>query len=562
MAIEKVFEMSIISVDMKNLAVANGLSLRSHALEAIPPGQSALKRVGEYARSLPAVDRPVLLLPRGGSSSAAQRGTGRGSRPEGRPGSPGPSAQRLPDGVKAAAQDIGFRVEQLNGESAVELLRCLQSLASGYDNIFYFFADCPMLDLPLSERMLASHRNYFADYTFADGFPYGLSPEILKPAVLPALLTLAEKNGAGGAQNSGGHGAAERPPIQASEREALFELIKKDINAFDIETELSPVDLRQLRARLCADSKRDLLLVRRVIEAGATGAEGICRLLQEKPEILRTLPAFFNIQIVAGCPQLCSYCPYPRFGIDRTGKQDEMPLQAFTGILDQISLYCQEAAVSVSLWGEPAYHSRFAAVAAAALERGLRLIVETSGIGWQEGVFAEIERTGNPDWIVSLDSRDPKEYGRLRGEGFEEAHRSVELLGSIFPGHVYPQAVRMKENEENLESFYRHWKRQLGRVIVQKYDPFCGFLPDRRVTDLSPLKRFPCWHLKRDVTVLLDGRVCLCREDLKAEHVLGNLFEAPLEEIWTAGEPYYRAHIQQRYPELCSHCDEYYSFNF
>jgi spiro-SPASM protein len=535
LAIEKVFEMSIISVDMKNLAVANALALNAHALEAIPPGESALKRVGRYARELPGVDRTVLLLPGGDSA---------------------------PQGAEADAKELGFQIQILKGNSIGELLRTLQSLADGYDNLFYFFADCPLLDLSLSTRMLDSHGKYYADYTFADGYPYGLSPEILKPAVLAPLLALASKTESEGAE--AGAFAAEAESIRAQDRGALFELIKKDINAFDIETELSPVDLRMLRAELCADRKRNLMLVERVVEAGAEDGQAVCRLLEERPEILRTLPAFFTVQIVAGCPQLCSYCPYPRFGIEETGMKGQMDLKVFAGLLDQIQAFCEDATLSVSLWGEPAYHSAFADLAAAVQAKRFRLIVETSGIGWQEGVFSRIAKKNLPglDWIVSIDSRDAEEYRSLRGEGFEEAHRTVETLQSLFPGCVYPQAVRMNENEEGLENFYRYWKNQGGKVIVQKYDPFCGFLPDRRVTDLSPLKRFPCWHLKRDVAVLMDGSVCLCREDLKGEHVLGNIAKQSLEEIWAAGDRFYRDHLQERYPELCKKCDEYYSFNF
>jgi spiro-SPASM protein len=532
LAIEKVFEMSIISVDMKNLAVANAMALNALALEAIPPGESALKRVARYARELPGVDRTVVLLADGDSR---------------------------PAGLEAAATELGFDSQTLKGDSITELLRTLQSLADGYDNLFYFFADCPLLDQSLSTRMLDSHGKYYADYTFADGYPYGLSPEILKPAVLAPLLALASKP-----ETAGGTFAAEEESIRARDRGALFELIKKDINAFDIETELSPVDLRMLRAELCADRKRNFMLVQRVAEAGVENAEEVCRLFAERPEILRTLPAFFTIQIVTGCPQLCSYCPYPRFGIEETGKKGQMDLKVFTGLLDQIQALCGDATLSVSLWGEPAYHSAFADLVAAVQAKRFRLIVETSGIGWQEGVFSQIAKKNvhGLDWIVSLDSRDPEDYRSLRGEGFEEAHRTVATLQSFFPGCVYPQAVRMNENEEGLENFYRYWKNQGGKVIVQKYDPFCGFLPDRRVTYLSPLKRFPCWHLKRDVAVLMDGSVCMCREDLKGEYALGNIAKQSLEEIWTAGDSYYRDHLQERYPELCKKCDEYYSFNF
>ena len=97
-----------------------------------------------------------------------------------------------------------------------------------------------------------------------------------------------------------------------------------------------------------------------------------------------------------------------------------MAAKDFVGIVDKIQAFCNEATLSVSLWGEPAYHSEFADLAAAVLEKDLRLIVETSGIGWQEGVLSKLadKKLPAPDWVVSLDSRDPQEYRSLRGEGF------------------------------------------------------------------------------------------------------------------------------------------------
>jgi spiro-SPASM protein len=124
------------------------------------------------------------------------------------------------------------------------------------------------------------------------------------------------------------------------------------------------------------------------------------------------------------------------------------------------------------------------------------------------------------------------------------------------------QAVRLKESEDQLEDFYRHWKEKTEHVIIQKYDHFCGYLPERKVTDLSPLKRFPCWHIKRDLVVRLDGSVTVCREDLDRSHVLGNAFEEDLSEIWDRGDTWYLRHLDEDYPELCKNCDEYYTYNF
>jgi spiro-SPASM protein len=82
------------------------------------------------------------------------------------------------------------------------------------------------------------------------------------------------------------------------------------------------------------------------------------------------------------------------------------------------------------------------------------------------------------------------------------------------------------------------------------------------VTDLSPLKRFACWHLKRDLHVLIDGSVPVCREDLEGGKILGNILTDDLREIWDRGTPWYLRHLDGDYPELCKGCDEYYTYNF
>jgi len=495
---------------MKNVAVANGLTLSAYSCEKLPGGGDTLARTLAFARRLPGVEKIAILL----------------------------------DGQ--APCPPGFEAARLQGEGAADLLGQLARLAAGADNLFYFFADCPLLDAGLAARLLESHGRYYADYTFADGYPLGLAPEILRPGVLPALSALAPGC----------------PEVRARDRGAIFEVVRKDINSFDVETELAPADLRLLRLSLSSDTKRNFLLLTRLLEAGAADAQSTCRLAQERPELLRTLPAYYSIQIVAGCPQLCSYCPYPRFGIRETGKQAEMELGRFLGLAERIREFSGDAAVSVSLWGEPAYYDRFPELAAAVRERGLRLIVETAGVGWDPARLAEVAPGSGIEWVVSLDADGPQLYRALRGEGYEEALRTIELLAARFPAQVHVQAVRMKENEERLEDFYRAWKARTGKVIVQKYDHFCGLLPDRRVADLSPLKRFPCWHLKRDLAVLIDGRVPLCREDVSCRHLLGNLFEEELAAVWERGERYHRDHLREDYPRLCAGCDEYYTFNF
>ncbi|HEQ72606.1 MAG TPA: spiro-SPASM protein [Spirochaetia bacterium] len=426
------------------------------------------------------------------------------------------------------------------------LLAALKDLSRGYDNVFYFFADCPFLDPALARRMYENHLKYFSDYTFADGYPVGLAVEIVKSPVFEPLVELCREG-------------------DPANRETLFETLKRDINAFDLETEISPVDCRMLRVSLTADTNRNVMLLERLAAAGARDEQSIVRAVKDKPELLRTLPAYFPIQIVEGCPQVCSYCPYPKFGGDISGKKSEMAPETFRRIVAAIEEFAGDAVIGLSLWGEPALHSAIEELIGFVCSRErMTAVVETSGIGWDLDRFtaAFSGMTNPPDIIVSLDALHEPLYRALRGEGFQTAVDTARKFLKLFPGRVHVQAVRMQENEEALEEFYREWKKETDRVIIQKYNHFAGFLPDRKVTDLSPLTRIPCWHVKRDLPVLIDGTVPLCAVDVEKRMVLGNVLTDPLSEIWSRGERWYALHVKEEFPTLCGDCDEYYTYNF
>jgi spiro-SPASM protein len=473
------------------------------------------------------------------------------------------------------------------------LLESLSELSAGFDLSYFAWADCPFLDPVLAGALADRHLRYAAEYSYADGWPYGLAPELLSPGTAGILRKIL--------------GDDEGPP----DRDCLFSVLQKDINAFDIETEISPVDLRCHRLKLCADSKRNLLLLRRFTEAAGSAAGGAGampsaadteRIILEKPGILRSLPNFFPVQVYGGCPQACAFCPYPAAGkgggdVPVTGRRDFMEMERFETILEKITAFSGDAVIDLSLWGELGLHPQKMELAAAVLARPeLALIIETSGLGWKEEELEqaadlarnEAEKPGRKNqmpplsWIVSLDTADPRRYREIRGAGFSEAAGCAKKLLALFPKDAYVQAVRAAGAEDDIERFYRSWKevapKGAANIIIQKYDDFCGALPKRQASDLSPVKREPCWHIMRDMPVLIDGTVPLCREDpdcLKGNgghpgipenagrgRVLGNVFSDSLETIWRRGESFYLEQCGKKYSGLCVECDEYYTYNF
>ena len=517
---------------MNAILILFGGHLSDEAFEPVFNGKNSVTLCMEQAKKFPAVRKTVLL---------------------------------------ASLGDFSFlnevQIERKDSWSKRSLLEKIAELQTGFDCIYFAFADCPFLDPDLAGKIAERHLRQKAEYSYADGWPYGLAPETLSPGTAGILAKILGDNDG---------------PV---ERDILFSVIQKDINSFDIEAEISTVDLRCHRLNLRADSKRNLMLLRNFIDASGgniPAAPDIERIITEKPEILRTLPAFYPIQVFGGCPQLCAFCPYPKV-TDAAGRKDFMDTGRFETLLDKIIDFSRDAVIDLSLWGELSLHPDKIKLIEAVISRSsLALIIETSGIGWKAEELercAELSQNAGArkhelpplSWIVSLDTADQARYTQIRGQGFTEANECVKKLFSLFPKDCYAQAVRIKDAEEDTEKFYRYWKETAplkeANIIIQKYDCFCSFLEKKQASDISPVIRQPCWHIMRDMPVLIDGTVPLCREDMAVfkktdERILGNVFTDSLESVWRKGDSFYREQCEKNYTGICVNCDEYYTYNF
>ncbi len=539
----------------KVVAVVFSGRISRHAFEAVFDGKCAFERAVICAGSLPSVESVVVLLP--GAES------------------PLPGEIETLAGSSTSKPVKFFSPGDFNPGTSVwtEALLCkaLEKISSCYESLYFMWADTPFIDIDFSSQLYQRHIRYGAEYTFADCYPVGLAPEIFASGILSVLSKMAEGNNF------------------PAGRDSLFNVIKKDINSFDIETDVASEDVRMMRIILACNNLRNLEICQAL---SGINASNYGEIIRDRQASLRSRPAFYAFQISGRCPFECPHCPYPAFCSSGTGKspgipaiarKDYMKKEDFETALEKISGYSEDAVVSLSLWGECSFHPEVPQFVESVLRYpGLSLLIETTGTDWNPDTLKEISRIaaaadskssfrpyGKVNWIVSIDAVSPGMYSRIHGlderEGeaaFRKSLEFVKLASELFPGCVYPQFLRMKENEEELENFFRYWKDSLGNVIIQKYDTFCSSLPDRRPADLSPIIRYPCWHLKRDFSVLLDGTVPLCREDIYGTMICGNIFTDSIAEIIEKNAPLYSSQINCEYKGLCGACDEYYTFNF
>ncbi len=468
------------------------------------------------------------------------------------------------------------------------LLKRMAESASKYgaSYVVYSMADRPFLDKVLTERVISDHLKYLSEYSFADGYPAGLSPEVVDAGALGIMLSLASRK--------------EAFSSDRISKDSLFAVLREDINSFEIETVIAPKDFRMLRLDFSCSSRASTIscvhLFRAALEQGSSfDALSLAELASSSPDVQRTVPAFYNVQIAENLSTTTTYNPYPeefkkkndRYPVRKENPEPvNMGLDQFRSLVDGMATLSEAAVVGLSGFSEPLTHQDFLEFARTVLSKpGLSLLVETDGTLLTAPIAQKLadivkdspERTGTWPaviWIVSVDAFTEETYCKLHTNAFTNANgiRSFEsakaallTLEQYFPGNVYPQFVRMKDNEDELEPFYRFYHDPesvcKGRLVIQKYDSFCGLLPDLKSADLAPLERYPCWHCKRDMFVLPDGSVPLCREYV-LDASCGNVFDEGVEAVWKRMAGLAESHVRGRYPDKCENCDEYYTFNF
>lgn len=422
-------------------------------------------------------------------------------------------------------------------------------------DVFISPLEAPFIDIEGAGELYGEHMKYKAEYTFAEGYPQFIFPEILNIGLCTILSSFCKDD------------------FSFAKDDFIFNIVKKDINSYDIETKIAPEDVRMLKLKFIVQTKRDKLLCKAF---SGINAKNYKEILSNAPLKLKTLPRYYMIEIAPKPLHTPIYKP--------NVKENDpiMSLENFAIIVEKISKFSNDAIISLSLYGDPLEHFEFIEIVKKALfYKNISLLIETHGTA--EGIKETMQEVKNvlekeelrPSlvsplyWITFIDAISFKTYSTVYNVDEKEAERllkkaneTAEFSKTLFGKDAFVQIVRMNENEDDLEMFYRGWKDKGLEVIIQKYDYFCAMLPDRRVADLSPLKRMPCRHIAREMSITSSGDVLLCREDVKGSCIMGNALKEDLEQIWKRFDLPCTEQYNLKMGGLCELCDEYYTYNF
>jgi len=299
-------------------------------------------------------------------------------------------------------------------------------------------------------------------------------------------------------------------------------------------------------------------------------------LIESNPEVLFAGPSYVELEITGACSLDCIFC-YRKSLKKQHGSMDRSTLV-------KILVGMREFALPYTLCfggsGEPLDHPEFYAFMDIAVSEKLveQIVIETSGIKADMNFKSYVEKPENSKIkvIVNNNAMDNRSYSRFHGgDCYTQVFNNIISLSELNRDgdRVYVQVMKINETDEfetegdtktYLDRFYDFWEKNSVPIILQKQNVYLGRITDRRYSDLSPIKRVPCWHLQRDIYVLSDGTVAFCKQDIDGEKSHGNIASMTLQQVWDAQKKYFVSDYSGKLCQSpdCSSCDEWYTFNF
>jgi len=148
---------------------------------------------------------------------------------------------------------------------------------------------------------------------------------------------------------------------------------------------------------------------------------------------------------------------------------------------------------------------------------------------------------------VRVNADSAATYEKLMGvDGYKQVMDNLQALfqhrnanrreDKGFRGWVVPRLVKVAENLADLETFFERWMTVSGWAVVDRALTGRGLIPEMGPVPMEvprPADQPADPHrVKQRLTVLSDGRVCLCGQDWLGRLPLGSVADTPLAELW------------------------------
>ena len=324
-----------------------------------------------------------------------------------------------------------------------------------------------------------------------------------------------------------------------------------------------PIEISRLDARLLADNRHSLGLVRRFESVADTvDALTIACEIEAHPEWLTPeAPAEVELEITTRRSIGHRFLP----SVDRP----DMEPETWSRIVGDYAASSDLALVTLGGHGDPLEHpdvfemlddaKRLGAYGLSMITDGLRLTTESIDRLLASDLDVLCVRLDAASAETYRAAHDADRYEEVVGNlrAFLERRRTREQRTPLLVVSI----TRRKATLGELERFYDEWSTAADAAVIVAHDDFAGQVPADEVLDLEPPDRQPCYRLRRRMMVHGDGVAVTCSEDFAAKQTLGRIDGESLSAIWTGAElaKARRSHAEHRWDDapLCPRCRQW-----
>ena len=224
---------------------------------------------------------------------------------------------------------------------------------------------------------------------------------------------------------------------------------------------------------------------------------------------------------------------------NRPIERDTLRAGQFAALFDELA-ECEDVRLTLGGVGDPMLCEAVFEVIEAATSRGIPSVhVETDLLGVPPDSVARLARCPVEVVSVHLPAVTPKTYAEVMGvDGYAAVLENLRLFVTERQANrgrlplLVPTFVKCAPNLAEMEGWYDQWLRAVGSAAIVGPSDYAGSIADMAVADMAPPRRAACARIGARATVLCDGRVVSCEQDVFGRQVMGNIGDTPLRDIW------------------------------
>lgn len=444
--------------------------------------------------------------------------------------------------VKNIVHSLELPVVDIFLESGILTAKALKIITESvekYDNIVICHSNALFLDKALTRQIIAAQTHSIADFTFYEYFPEGLAPFAIN------------------------YGTCKKISLWMSTDSTPYEhykipyFLKKDLNQYDTEILIAPEDFRFIKESFFLENKRNQALLERV-KSYWISAFDLRNFLNEHGKWLTYYPSFVNISLTNQRNNLAI------FHYREQSPSFFLRYETLKLFLDSLKDLNPHLTIQFTQQdGEPFLHPEIKNILTLMKDySNFQFFLETSG-AFLEPFVDLIKEIPHLSTIIFIGASTSELYQKVHGaDDFTRVEKNIDKLLNQCPEKTYLQYIRMTVNESDIALFLDRWKFCEQQIIIAQYNDFAKKMDPLKVVDLSPLKRFPCFHLQRELFLDFEGLLRLCSQDIEKKFVaIPFINSQDIENMIHQGAEEYQNHLRGEYFSLCQECDIWYQFN-